>query len=70
MLNSTNFGKAVSSVYSIDPDISGTYDIYCDQKTVSGGWTVLQKRLDGSVASYHRWKAYKNGLGNQKGEKR
>ena len=63
-------GKTMSGVYTIDPDGSsaGAFDVYCDQKTSGGGWTVFQKRLDGSVDFYRGWNDYKKGFGNLYGE--
>ncbi|CAH3044830.1 unnamed protein product, partial [Porites lobata] len=61
-------GKQKSGVYSIDPDNNGAFDVYCDQKTDGGGWTVFQKRLDGSVDFYRGWEDYKRGFGNLNGE--
>ncbi|XP_073233535.1 microfibril-associated glycoprotein 4-like [Porites lutea] len=61
-------GKRNSGVYSIDPDNTGAFDVYCDQKTAGGGWTVFQKRLDGSVDFYRGWEDYKRGFGNLNGE--
>ena len=46
-------GKRMSGVYTIDPDNAGAFDVFCDQTTTgAGGWTVLHKRLDGSVDLY------------------
>ena len=57
-----------SGIYTIDPDNTGAFDVYCDQKTAGGGWTVFQKRLDGSVNFYRGWDKYKGGFGNKNGE--
>ena len=61
-------GKRTSGVYTIDPDNAGAFDVFCDQTTAGGGWTVLQKRLDGSVDFYRGWDDYKRGFGNLNGE--
>ena len=55
-------------MYKIDPDGLGEFEVYCDQETAGGGWTVFQKRRDGSVDFYRPWDDYKRGFGNLNGE--
>ena len=61
-------GKKISGVYKINPDGLGEFEVFCDQKTAGGGWTVFQKRRDGSVDFFRAWDDYKRGFGNLNGE--
>lgn len=59
-----------SGVYSIYP--WGVSDrslrVLCDMDTAGGGWTVFQKRVDGSVSFARNWTEYQNGFGNAENE--
>jgi hypothetical protein len=61
-------GATQDGLYYIDPDGNGKFKVFCDMKTSGGGWTVFQRRLDGSVDFYQGWQEYKKGFGTQYGE--
>ena len=62
-------GQRITGVYKIDPDGLGAFEVFCDQKSSSEGWTVFQKRLDGSFDFVNRsWADCKRGFGNLNGE--
>ncbi|XP_078573074.1 angiopoietin-related protein 1-like [Branchiostoma floridae x Branchiostoma japonicum] len=62
-------GNTTSGVYTIQPDAAGAlFRVYCEMEAGAGGWTVLQKRFDGSVDFANDWETYKNGFGDLSSE--
>ena len=57
-----------SGDYTIQPDSLPTFDVYCDMDTDGGGWTVFQRRQDGSEDFYRNWVNYTIGFGNLSNE--
>uniref|UniRef100_H3CXW4 Angiopoietin like 4 n=1 Tax=Tetraodon nigroviridis TaxID=99883 RepID=H3CXW4_TETNG len=60
-------GQRASGVYTIQPDGSHPLDVFCDM-TSEGGWTVIQRRHDGSQNFNQPWERYKRGFGSLSGE--
>uniref|UniRef100_A0A8C0FSM8 Fibrinogen C-terminal domain-containing protein n=1 Tax=Bubo bubo TaxID=30461 RepID=A0A8C0FSM8_BUBBB len=53
-------GVRQSGVYSIVPSLGGMpVEVLCDMDTEGGGWTVIQRRQDGSVDFNRTWNEYK-----------
>ncbi|XP_019863762.1 PREDICTED: fibrinogen C domain-containing protein 1-like [Amphimedon queenslandica] len=61
-------GMKQNGVYPIKPDYGPAFQVYCDMETDGGGWTVFQRRQDGSVNFFRYWTDYENGFGNLTGE--
>ncbi|KAL9982305.1 hypothetical protein ACROYT_G004332 [Oculina patagonica] len=61
-------GFTSNGVYTINPDGGKPIQVLCDMTTDGGGWTIFQKRWDGSVDFYLGWDSYKNGFGDLNGE--
>ncbi|XP_077580887.1 angiopoietin-related protein 4 [Stigmatopora nigra] len=60
-------GETTSGVYTIQPGNVEPFQVLCHM-TADGGWTVVQKRQDGSVDFDQQWAAYEKGFGNLNGE--
>ena len=44
--------------------IWSTTSVFCDTQTADGGWTVIQRRKDGSVDFNRPWSDYEKGFGD------
>ncbi|NWY43355.1 ANGL4 protein, partial [Sylvia atricapilla] len=60
-------GQQSSGIFQVQPAGSQPFKVYCDM-TAEGGWTVVQRRTDGSVDFDQLWDAYKNGFGDLHGD--
>ena len=63
--------KKPSGVYQMRCGCGGiwsTTSVFCDTQTACGGWTVIQRRKDGSVDFNRPWSDYEKGFGDLNGE--
>ncbi|XP_075552815.1 uncharacterized protein LOC142585724 [Dermacentor variabilis] len=62
-------GHNSSGVYRIQPSGSPeAITVYCNMDSDGGGWTVVQRRFDGSTDFQRSWTDYKYGFGNTASE--
>ncbi|XP_070291206.1 angiopoietin-related protein 4-like [Salvelinus sp. IW2-2015] len=59
-------GERNNGVYAIRPRNSQPFDVFCEM-TAEGGWTVIQRRQDGSQNFNQLWEAYQKGFGSLNG---
>ncbi|TRZ01650.1 hypothetical protein DNTS_006137 [Danionella cerebrum] len=62
-------GHTTSGMYLLKAEGSDRLiQAWCEHKLDNGGWTVIQRRKDGSVNFFRNWENYKKGFGNIDGE--
>uniref|UniRef100_A0A8C8SEM9 Fibrinogen C-terminal domain-containing protein n=1 Tax=Pelusios castaneus TaxID=367368 RepID=A0A8C8SEM9_9SAUR len=62
-------GHETSGVYEVQPaDAGPSLQVWCEQEYEGGGWTVIQRRQDGSINFFTTWHHYQHGFGDLAGE--
>jgi len=61
-------GYNTSGLYIVHMNNIKTVEVFCDQETDDGGWTVFQRRMNGKTNFYRDWISYKEGFGNPQRE--
>lgn len=67
LANCLGYGNT-SGIYQIHPAGIAPFDVLCDSSIAGPGWTVIQRRINGSVNFYRNWTEYRNGFGDLHGE--
>ena len=56
-------------IFTVRPDLrNNSFSVLCEMEAHGGGWTLLQRRYDGSISFNRSWNEYKRGFGHLDGE--
>ncbi|XP_062134482.1 fibrinogen C domain-containing protein 1-like [Drosophila sulfurigaster albostrigata] len=58
----------VTDIYEIKVPGIDAFSVPCDSRLAGAGWTVIQRRMDGSVDFNRNWTDYRQGFGDLRGE--
>ncbi|XP_063073587.1 fibroleukin-like [Engraulis encrasicolus] len=63
-------GRRQDGVYRVSPDprLGGAVPVWCDMASLGGGWTVIQRRANGTENFNRSWADYKKGFGELGGD--
>ena len=53
-----------SGRYVVEPSLGYKKEVFCDQSSDGGGWTVFLRNRYGNISFYKSWENYKNGFGD------
>uniref|UniRef100_A0A672NTH6 Angiopoietin-like 1b n=1 Tax=Sinocyclocheilus grahami TaxID=75366 RepID=A0A672NTH6_SINGR len=68
-LQAMQAGHSTRGAYLLKPDGTETpVQAWCEHDVDRGGWTLIQRRKDGSVNFFRNWDSYKKGFGDVDGE--
>ena len=57
--------SSVSGVYKLNKGTFNSADVYCDMKTTTGGWIVIQRNKNNSLVNFNKnWTDYEKGFGD------
>jgi len=60
--------SAKSGVYIIQLSEAHSSEVFCEMTSLYYGWTVIQRRINGSVNFHRGWNEYEKGFGPKDGE--
>ncbi|XP_038675080.1 angiopoietin-related protein 5 isoform X2 [Scyliorhinus canicula] len=60
-----SISRTPSGIYIIHPEGADyPFEVFCEMDYMGGGWTVFQKRIDGTIEFERTWAEYMDGFGD------